>query len=93
MRLANDDSSHITRAKKKRRSMMLTKTNLEKGAVRSLVRFIIARCSPRCRSSGPMTWHAKALTTSYVTAPDAGAKGGLGGRVCIPVRHRIPRRG
>lgn len=25
--------------------------------------------------SGPMTWHAKALTTSYVTAPDAGAKG------------------
>ena len=23
--------------------------------------------------SGPMTWHAKALTTSYVTAPDAGA--------------------
>jgi lysophospholipase L1-like esterase len=27
--------------------------------------------------SGPMTWHAKALTTSYVTAPDAGAKGAL----------------
>jgi hypothetical protein len=26
--------------------------------------------------SGPMTWHAKALQTSYVTAPDAGAKGG-----------------
>jgi lysophospholipase L1-like esterase len=25
--------------------------------------------------SGPMTWHAKALTTSFVTAPDAGAKG------------------
>jgi len=25
--------------------------------------------------SGPMTWHAKALTTSYVTATDAGAKG------------------
>jgi lysophospholipase L1-like esterase len=25
--------------------------------------------------SGPMTWHAKALTTSYVTAPGAGAKG------------------
>lgn len=23
-------------------------------------------------SSGPMTWHAKALTTSYVTPPDAG---------------------
>ena len=26
-------------------------------------------------TSGPMTWHAKALTTSYVTAPNAGAKG------------------
>jgi len=25
--------------------------------------------------SGPMTWHAKALTTSYLTAPGAGAKG------------------
>lgn len=25
-------------------------------------------------SSGPMTWHAKALTTSYVTAPNAGSK-------------------
>jgi lysophospholipase L1-like esterase len=25
--------------------------------------------------SGPMTWHAKALTTSYVTAPAAGSKG------------------
>jgi hypothetical protein len=25
--------------------------------------------------SGPMTWHAKALTTSYVTAPEAGSKG------------------
>jgi hypothetical protein len=24
--------------------------------------------------SGPMTWHAKALTTSYLTAPGAGAK-------------------
>jgi lysophospholipase L1-like esterase len=26
--------------------------------------------------SGPMTWHAKALTTSYVTAPGAGIAGG-----------------
>jgi len=26
-------------------------------------------------SSGPMTWHAKALTTSYVTAPRAGSHG------------------
>jgi len=25
--------------------------------------------------SGPMTWHAKALTTSYVTGPGAGSKG------------------
>jgi len=25
--------------------------------------------------SGPMTWHAKALTTSYVTPPGAGARG------------------
>jgi lysophospholipase L1-like esterase len=28
--------------------------------------------------SGPMTWHAKALTTSYVTAPGAGAVAGDG---------------
>jgi lysophospholipase L1-like esterase len=27
--------------------------------------------------SGPMTWHAKAMTTSYITAPDAGAIGEL----------------
>jgi lysophospholipase L1-like esterase len=27
--------------------------------------------------SGPMTWHAKALTTSYLTAPGAGAAGAL----------------
>jgi lysophospholipase L1-like esterase len=27
-------------------------------------------------STGPMTWHAKALTTSYVTAPNAGSKTG-----------------
>jgi lysophospholipase L1-like esterase len=26
-------------------------------------------------ASGPMTWHAKALTTSYLTAPGAGSKG------------------
>ena len=26
-------------------------------------------------ASGPMTWHAKALQTSYVTAPGAGALG------------------
>lgn len=29
------------------------------------------------RDSGPMTWHALAMTTSYVTAPDAGAIGEL----------------
>ncbi len=28
--------------------------------------------------SGPMTWHAKALQTSYVTRPGAGSKGGDG---------------
>jgi lysophospholipase L1-like esterase len=27
--------------------------------------------------SGPMTWHAKALTTSFVTAPDAGTQGAV----------------
>jgi lysophospholipase L1-like esterase len=26
-------------------------------------------------ASGPMTWHAKALTTSYLTAPGAGSRG------------------
>jgi len=26
-------------------------------------------------TTGPMTWHAKALTTSYVTAPGAGSRG------------------
>ncbi|HXB71370.1 MAG TPA: GDSL-type esterase/lipase family protein [Candidatus Acidoferrales bacterium] len=31
--------------------------------------------SPQGGESGPMTWHAKALTTSYVTAPSAGSKG------------------
>jgi lysophospholipase L1-like esterase len=34
--------------------------------------------------SGPMTWHAKALTTSYVTAPGAGAKGGLEDEAAFP---------
>ena len=34
--------------------------------------------------SGPMTWHAKALTTSYVTAPDAGAKGALEDEAAFP---------
>ena len=34
--------------------------------------------------SGPMTWHAKALTTSYVTAPDAGAIGELEGDGAYP---------
>ena len=39
--------------------------------------------------SGPMTWHAKALTTSYVTAPGAGAKGALEDEVGIPLHHGI----
>jgi len=34
--------------------------------------------------SGPMTWHAKALTTSYLTAPGAGAKGGADGILEFP---------
>lgn len=34
--------------------------------------------------SGPMTWHAKALTTSCLTAPGAGAKGGSDGVLDFP---------
>jgi len=34
--------------------------------------------------SGPMTWHAKALTTSYLTAPGAGAKGAVEGEEDFP---------
>jgi lysophospholipase L1-like esterase len=34
--------------------------------------------------SGPMTWHAKALQTSYVTAPGAGAKGQEEGEAAFP---------
>ena len=34
--------------------------------------------------SGPMTWHAKALQTSYVTAPGAGASGGEEGEASFP---------
>jgi lysophospholipase L1-like esterase len=34
--------------------------------------------------SGPMTWHAKALTTSYVTAPGAGAVGRDEGEAAFP---------
>jgi lysophospholipase L1-like esterase len=34
--------------------------------------------------SGPMTWHAKALTTSYITAPGAGAKGALEDESAFP---------
>ena len=34
--------------------------------------------------SGPMTWHAKALTTSYITAPGAGAHGGDDGEAAFP---------
>ncbi len=35
-------------------------------------------------SSGPMTWHAKALTTSYVTAPGAGSRGREEGDAAFP---------
>ena len=34
--------------------------------------------------SGPITWHAKALTTSYLTPPGAGAKGGADGVLEFP---------
>src|SRR6201999_2617010 len=34
--------------------------------------------------SGPMTWHAKALTTSYVTAANAGAKGASDDEAAFP---------
>lgn len=34
--------------------------------------------------SGPMTWHAKALTTSYLTAPGAGTKGDSDGVLDFP---------
>jgi lysophospholipase L1-like esterase len=34
--------------------------------------------------SGPMTWHAKALTTSYITAPGAGAKGASEDEAAFP---------
>jgi len=34
--------------------------------------------------TGPMTWHAKALQTSYVTPPGAGAKGADEGEVAFP---------
>jgi lysophospholipase L1-like esterase len=34
--------------------------------------------------SGPMTWHAKALTTSYASNPGAGAKGNEEGEASFP---------
>ena len=34
--------------------------------------------------SGPMTWHAKALTTSYLSAPEAGAKGNAEDEAAFP---------
>jgi lysophospholipase L1-like esterase len=34
--------------------------------------------------SGPMTWHAKALTTSYITPPGAGSKGREEGEASFP---------
>lgn len=35
--------------------------------------------------SGPMTWHAKALQTSYVTPPGAGARGAEEGEAAFPL--------
>jgi lysophospholipase L1-like esterase len=34
--------------------------------------------------SGPMTWHAKALQTSYVSAPGSGSKGSADGEAAFP---------
>jgi len=34
--------------------------------------------------SGPMTWHAKALTTSYISAPGSGSKGSDEGEAAFP---------
>ena len=34
--------------------------------------------------TGPMTWHAKALTTTYVTAPGGGSRGGDEGEGAFP---------
>src|SRR6516164_8377402 len=39
--------------------------------------------------SGPMTWHAKALTTSYVTAPGAGSKGKSEDEAAFPYSHSV----
>ena len=35
-------------------------------------------------ATGPMTWHAKALTTSYVTAPGAGSRGAESSDTAFP---------
>jgi lysophospholipase L1-like esterase len=35
--------------------------------------------------SGPMTWHAKALTTSYLTVPNEGARGHEEGEAAFPL--------
>ena len=35
-------------------------------------------------SSGPVTWHAKALTTSYLSGPGAGSRGGEEGEAAFP---------
>ncbi len=34
--------------------------------------------------TGPMTWHAKALTTSYISAPDSGSRGAEEGQQAFP---------
>jgi lysophospholipase L1-like esterase len=35
--------------------------------------------------SGPMTWHAKAMQTSYASRPGAGSRGGEDGEVAFPM--------
>ena len=46
------------------------------GTVASLAGRKLAVSFHVAADSGPMTWHAKALTTSYVTLPGAGSHGG-----------------
>jgi lysophospholipase L1-like esterase len=52
--------------------------SLELSAHRMAVSFHVAG------ESGPMTWHAKAMQTSYVTGPGAGSKGHLEDEASFP---------
>jgi hypothetical protein len=41
--------------------------------------------------SGPMTWHAKSLTSSYLTLPGAGSRGGDENESAFPQLRRYYR--